>query len=86
MNFPEVNYRKVTGYRITPRYAPDGPGRLKAKFKRWLGGAGKEKEGFIAIDGERVPFQPFQAEVVEGLGTVLSKRGGVYEFGGPKSP
>lgn len=86
MNFPEVNYRKVTGYRITPRYAPDGPGRLKAKFKRWLGGAGKEKEGFIAIDGERVPFEPFQAEVVEGLGTVLSKRGPVYEFGGPKSP
>lgn len=86
MNFPEVNYRKVTGYRITPRYAPDGPGRLKAKFKRWLGGAGKEKEGFIAIDGERVPFAPFQAEVVEGLGTVLSKRGAVYEFSGPKSP
>ncbi|KAM0723279.1 hypothetical protein Q7P37_001480 [Cladosporium fusiforme] len=84
MNFPEVNYRKVTGYRITPRplsgFQKKG---LKAKLSRWLGGAGKEKEGYIAIDGERVPFEPFQAEVMEGLGTVLSKRGAVYEFDGP---
>jgi sphingosine kinase len=84
MSFPEVNYRKVTGYRITPRYAPGSQGTgLKAKLGRWLGGKGEEKEGFIAIDGERVPFEPFQAEVVPGLGTVLSKRGPVYEFDGP---
>lgn len=84
MNFPEVNYRKVTGYRITPHVTPGGDGKgLKAKLSRWLGGAGKEKEGYIAIDGERVPFEPFQAEVIPGLGTVLSKRGEVYEFDGP---
>lgn len=84
MNFPEVNYRKVTGYRITPRLLSGNEKKgLKAKFSRWLGGAGKEKEGYIAIDGERVPFEPFQAEVMEGLGTVLSKRGAVYEFDGP---
>lgn len=85
MNFPEVHYRKVTGYRITPRLnqgANQSKG-LKAKIGRWLGGAGKEKEGFIAIDGERVPFEPFQAEVVPSLGTVLSRRGAVYEFEGP---
>ena len=43
-----------------------------------------QKEGFISIDGEKVPFQPFQAEVIGGLGTVLSKNGAMYEFGGPK--
>jgi sphingosine kinase len=84
MNFSEVNYRKITGYRITPRLAPGNQGKgLKAKIGRWLGGAGKEKQGFIAIDGERVPFEPFQAEVMPSLGTVLSKRGAVYEFDGP---
>jgi len=43
-----------------------------------------QKEGFISIDGEKVPFEPFQAEVMGGLGTVLSKRGAVYEFEGPR--
>lgn len=36
-------------------------------------------DGYISIDGERVPFQPFQAEVHKGLGTVLSKTGHMYE-------
>jgi sphingosine kinase len=84
MNFPEVNYSKVTGYCITPRTVPEKKGTgLKSRLGRWLGGAGKGKEGFIAIDGERVPFEPFQAEIMPGLGTVLSKRGAVYEFDGP---
>lgn len=43
-----------------------------------------QKEGFISIDGEKVPFEPFQVEVVGGLGTVLSRNGAVYEFEGPK--
>lgn len=43
-----------------------------------------QKEGFISIDGEKVPFEPFQAEVVGGLATVLSRHGGIYEFPGPK--
>lgn len=43
-----------------------------------------QKEGYISIDGERVPFEPFQAEVVGGLATTLSLHGGVYEFGGPR--
>lgn len=63
---PDVMYRKVSGYRITPRLREG------------------QKEGFISIDGEKVPFEPFQAEVVSGLGTVLSRRGPVYEFGGPR--
>ncbi|KAL8832089.1 MAG: hypothetical protein Q9170_005026 [Blastenia crenularia] len=38
-----------------------------------------QKDGYISIDGERMPFEPFQAEVHRGLGTVLSKSGHVYE-------
>ncbi|KAI9804299.1 MAG: sphinganine kinase lcb4 [Piccolia ochrophora] len=39
-------------------------------------------DGYISIDGERVPFEPFQAEVHQGLGTVLSKNGHTYEAPG----
>ncbi|CAG8977739.1 hypothetical protein HYALB_00012174 [Hymenoscyphus albidus] len=42
-----------------------------------------QTDGYISIDGERVPFQPFQAEVHKGLGTVLSKSGHLYESPGP---
>lgn len=65
-DFPQVNYRKISGYRIIPR---------------------GQKGGYISIDGERVPFEGFQAEVHRGLGTVLSKTGHLYEAEGvvPKS-
>jgi len=60
-NNPNVNYRKISGYRITPR---------------------GQKNGYISIDGERVPFEEFQAEVHKGLGTVLSRSGHLYEAEG----
>ncbi|PHH92060.1 hypothetical protein CDD83_9086 [Cordyceps sp. RAO-2017] len=41
-----------------------------------------QKDGYISIDGERVPFAPFQAEVHRGLGRVISKRG-CFEAEGP---
>ena len=41
-----------------------------------------EKKGYISIDGERVPFEGFQAEVHRGLGTVLSRSGHLYEADG----
>jgi sphingosine kinase len=41
-----------------------------------------QKEGYISIDGERVPFEPFQAEVHKALGTVLSKNGHLFEAKG----
>ncbi|MCJ1352185.1 MAG: sphinganine kinase lcb4 [Icmadophila ericetorum] len=44
-----------------------------------------QKDGYISIDGERVPFAPFQAEVHRGLGTVLSRSGLMYEAEGVKS-
>ncbi|KAL2354012.1 sphingoid long chain base kinase-like protein [Cryomyces antarcticus] len=40
-------------------------------------------DGYISIDGERVPFEPFQAEVLAALGTVLSRSGRGYEARGP---
>ena len=85
IDFPEVHYSKVTAYRITPRVHKQKVS-WKGKLGLWLGGGnsgGKQSDGLIAIDGESVPFEPFQAEVIRGLGTVLSKRGAVYEFAGP---
>lgn len=41
------------------------------------------KEGYISIDGERIPFEGFQAEVHGGLGCTLSRSGGRYEASGP---
>ena len=63
-DMPLVQYRKLSGYRITPKGA---------------------KNGCISIDGERVPFAPFQAEVHHGLGTVLSRNGHLYEADGVSS-
>jgi len=40
-------------------------------------------EGCISIDGEAMPFLPFQAEVHPGLGLTLSKKG-IFESPGPK--
>ncbi|KAI9373074.1 ATP-NAD kinase-like domain-containing protein [Aspergillus egyptiacus] len=44
----------------------------------------REKEGFISVDGEKIPFEAFQVEIHKGLGTVLSKSGHLYEAQGPK--
>ncbi|PYH44410.1 putative sphingosine kinase (SphK) [Aspergillus saccharolyticus JOP 1030-1] len=44
----------------------------------------REKEGFISVDGESVPFEAFQGEIHKGLGTVLSKSGHLYEAAGPR--
>ncbi|KAF2034824.1 sphingoid long chain base kinase-like protein [Setomelanomma holmii] len=41
-----------------------------------------QKDGYISIDGERVPFEGFQVEVHKGLGTVLSKSGHLCEAKG----
>jgi sphingosine kinase len=41
-----------------------------------------QEEGYISIDGERVPFEGFQVEVHQGLGTVMSKSGHLCEARG----
>ncbi|KAF1968612.1 sphingoid long chain base kinase-like protein [Bimuria novae-zelandiae CBS 107.79] len=41
-----------------------------------------QKDGYISIDGERVPFEPFQVEVHKELATVLSKSGHKFEAKG----
>jgi len=40
--------------------------------------------GYISIDGESIPWEPFQAEIHKGLGLTLSKKGG-YEAPGPRN-
>ncbi|ROW07044.1 hypothetical protein VPNG_06594 [Cytospora leucostoma] len=42
-----------------------------------------QEDGYISIDGEKVPFEPFQAEVHPRLGMVITKRG-LMEAPGPK--
>lgn len=39
----------------------------------------KQPTGYFSVDGESVPFGPFQAEIHRGLGTVLSKTGYAFE-------
>lgn len=63
---PNMTYRKISAYRITP---------LRQQ------GSGSEG-GYISIDGEKVPFEPFQVEIHPGLATVLCKTGR-YEAPGP---
>jgi sphingosine kinase len=41
-----------------------------------------QKPSYISIDGESIPFGPFQAEVHQGLGLTLSKKG-IFEAPGP---
>lgn len=41
-----------------------------------------QKTGYISIDGEAIRFEPFQAEVHQGLGLTLSKKG-IFEAPGP---
>ncbi|KAF4949977.1 hypothetical protein FGADI_8515 [Fusarium gaditjirri] len=43
-----------------------------------------QEDGYISIDGEKCPFGPFQAEIHQGLGRVISKSG-KYEAAGPKN-
>ncbi|KAI9686042.1 MAG: sphinganine kinase lcb4 [Bathelium mastoideum] len=79
-----VTYAKIAAFRIIPRSAGRQGGRLgrlmeRAGVVKRRGEGRKEEEGYISIDGERVPFEPFQAEVHRGLGTVLSRGGRVYE-------
>ena len=96
---PHVNARKVSAFRVIPRFGKWDPmyGRhgvlRKSKFGRSLTtvgirGAGHDSGarrdgGYISIDGEKIPFEPFQVEVHQGLGTVLSRSGFVYESAGP---
>ncbi|KAF7562051.1 hypothetical protein G7046_g2096 [Stylonectria norvegica] len=41
-----------------------------------------QNDGYISIDGEKIPFAPFQAEIHQGLGRVISKAG-KYESEAP---
>ena len=83
-----VNVRKVVGFRVIPRFGKWAAGQTErasraASVLKAIGISGGSTNGFISIDGEKIPFEPFQVEVHQGLGTVLSRTGFIYETPGP---
>lgn len=56
-------------------------GFLQRLLSKISGPAGKD--GYFAVDGEQLPWEPFQIEIHRGLGTVLSRTPGVYQYKGP---
>jgi len=93
-DIPCVNIRKVNAVRVIPKYGkwaekcqePQRKSRLGNILDR-TGVSGGNKEdrdgGYFSVDGEKLPFEPFQIEVHKGLGTSLCKRPGLYESIGP---
>ena len=86
-----VSYRKVSAVRVIPRYgsvAASSAAASEVGIASATERAGRrrgKKDGFFAVDGEAMPCEPFQLEVHRALGTVLSRRVGVYEASpGPK--
>lgn len=103
-DLPHVNVRKVSAFRVVPRFGKWAPtssssssSPTQQQKKSLLGrvmnvlgitgghssGENSKDGGYIAVDGEKMPFEPFQVEVHRGLGTVLSRSGCVYEAEGP---
>lgn len=63
--------------------APQKPSPIQRILNK-LFGSPTRKDGCFSVDGERMPFEPFQIEVHRGLGTSLSRVPGVYEYEGPR--
>ena len=89
-----VNFQKISAYRIVPKFGRWAEGKSleapRSRVGKVLkvigisgGSSGNRDGGYISIDGEKIPFEPFQVEVHKGLGTTLSRRGFVYESPGP---
>lgn len=57
------------------------PSLVQRIFAKLSGSAGKD--GYFAVDGEKLPWEPFQIEIHRGLGTVLCRTPGVYQYKGP---
>lgn len=90
-----VRYRKVRAVRVIPRFGSlvdtghnERRQNTLGKMLDHVGAAGNGRNasrdgGYFSVDGEKMPFAPFQIEVHRGLGTVLSKNVGMYEAIGP---
>ncbi|KAK6369559.1 sphinganine kinase lcb4 [Exophiala oligosperma] len=91
-----VRYRKVSAIRVVPKFGnmvdqSDNEARQnklgKVLDRMGVSGNGRNASrdgGYFSVDGEKLPFQPFQVEVHKGLATVLSKNVGMYECMGPR--
>ncbi|RVX66405.1 hypothetical protein B0A52_09635 [Exophiala mesophila] len=90
-----VRIRKIKALRVYPRYGRHGVAPPKQTHlgklidKLGLSGSGSTEKavrgdgGFFSVDGEKLPFEPFQLECHKGLGTVLSRHCGLYQADGP---
>lgn len=76
---PDGDQTANTGVSATSKHSPSVIQKLLTKIPGLA-----EKPGYFAVDGEKLPFEPFQIEIHRGLGTVLSRAKGVYQFDGPK--
>ena len=74
-----VQVKKVVAYRLIPKY-----GRHSPAFRPTSGKPRHQGNGYVSVDGEVFPFEPFQVEIHQSLGTVLSKNGVLYETPGPR--
>ena len=74
-----VQVKKVVAYRLIPKF-----GRHSPAFRPASGKARHQGDGYVSVDGEVFPFEPFQVEIHQSLGTVLSKNGVLYETPGPR--
>ncbi|KIW12836.1 hypothetical protein PV08_08023 [Exophiala spinifera] len=91
-----VRYRKVSAIRVVPKFGnmakrsenearQNKMGQLLDRMGVSGNGRNASRDGgYFSVDGEKLPFQPFQVEIHKGLGTVLSKNVGMYECMGPK--
>ena len=71
----------VSGPSMTSAVPAKKPGIVAQLLKKVLGGEGKM--GYFSVDGELLPWEPFQIEIHRGLGTVLTRTPGVYQYKGP---
>jgi sphingosine kinase len=91
-----VSIKKVKALRVIPKFGSlaqqeqnrNRQGRL-GKFIDRTGTSGNGRnasrdEGYFSVDGEKMPFEPFQVEVHPGLATVLCRHPGLYEAPGPQ--
>lgn len=91
-----VRFRKISAVRVYPRFGhpttdvsdqnPSTTGSNAGIVQKLLSKIPglSEKPGYFAVDGEKLPFEPFQIEIHRGLGTVLGLARGLYQYEGPK--
>lgn len=69
---------EIAQYRLSPKSSASSLPNYSESNPHRSNGIALMYRMIVSIDGEQVPFEPFQAEVHPGLGRVLSLRDGWY--------